>query len=924
MTDLRFSPIPFSTLAPGGSEGRFRREELEHTSFRPTIVIGIGGTGLAVVRRLKKLLRQVFQEKELGIFQYLVIDTAAEEVPEGEERLGAGEFLHLGAFDAADLIRHLDENPYVARWWPGGPERPYRPSFSGTGANRVRAVGRLVGYQYMGSTIIPAIENRIDRAIEINAQHGTGAQSLKIYLVCSLAGGTGSGLVLDLAYVSRMLGLRRQPTAYITGVLVLDDAFLPKARTANTSAEFSGNTFAALREINHFSATRSFRESYDDIHNTEMLPEGFRPFDICYLLGLHNADGQALESFESLADMTAAEMFLEIASPLHGRTENVLDNVRANERSIAGQPAAFSSFALSSLVYPLAGIASWCALNAHPDFSARVLLAPRRAASDVTDDVTAFAQTAGVEEAQADMLIDRLNIDEKGESLLTPAVSHDQVGGVPDAQLLGALQRMEEAALAALGDVRQAVISRTPDIQKEYRATLATHAESMLRDPQRGPKYLAWFLIELAERLVAYRDEHMVAEQSMYRAEVDSQEAAWREARESLARALRIPRGMPWRGYRLTASRTAYAAAFNAYLAASHDLERRTQAILCFSAFVDQTRELARRASDLLNTWLKLCEITRERGATELTEARATETDYSLMRNIVGRDELQSTLQRHLPDMTEPELCDHLAARFWQFFAGRFPGWTLTGGIPDRSGEASPPVQAYYFLFDHYAQAIAGKTLLERLKEIYAGGWEHEIELRYLQTSPFWNYNLSRYGDQIRNNLQHEPRLVGYGESDVQGWSEVVSRIVGENADGVNNKNPHEMLFLKTSHGLPLFALRSVGQVMRNAYRYVRSLWEAGTPSNNPIPVHVSSGWEREMTDIDPRPTVAPNFPSDPAGQRSGASAALPAQPTSPASSAPSPSIATPAAAQARAMPGAAAASSNGNEPELNTPVDMA
>ena len=45
-----------------------------------------------------------------------------------------------------------------------------------------------------------------------------------------------------------------------------------------------------------------------------------------------------------------------------------------------------------------------------------------------------------------------------------------------------------------------------------------------------------------------------------------------------------------------------------------------------------------------------------ERARAELTQARATETEYSLMRNIVGRDELGRTFARHFgtpPDLME-------------------------------------------------------------------------------------------------------------------------------------------------------------------------------------------------------------------------------------------------------------------------------
>lgn len=851
MPAYHLNPIPLSRLIPGMAEETFRRDELALTSYRPTIVIGVGGTGLEVVRRLKKLLRRYYRTEELEIFQFIVFDTAAQEVPEGEEPLDAGEFCYLGAFDAADMIRHLNENHYIARWWPGGTKRPYRPKFSGTGANRVRAVGRLVLFIYLGNTILPRLQAKIDRAIEVNAQHGMGASSIKFYIVCSLAGGTGSGMVLDLAYICRMLGLRTQSAAYLTGILVLDDAFLPKAQTQNTAAEFSANTYAALREINYFSAVRRFSEQYDEITSTKELPEGFPPFDVTYLLSLHNSAGQALDSFESLADMIAAEMMLEIASPLKNRTENVLDNVRANERSIAGQPAAFSSFALSSLVYPLQGIASWCGLKAHETFSREVLLTPRRTVADVDSDVLAFMQKAGVEEERADSLIDRLNLDDKGESMTTPSLSHDQVAGLSESQLLGSLQRLEESAQAELAHIRETLAINVEPVWRRYLIDLKAETDHILTDPQRGPRYAAWFTASLADRLAAQRDEQMIGEQAAYRADVDASEAAWRVAKESLARSLRLPRWLPWRRWRINNARSAYTTAFNNYLVATHELERRTQAILCFNVFIEETRSLARQANDLVNEWTKLSKTANQRAETELVQIYATETEYSLMRNIVGREELRRTYERYLPEMDDPDRLDYLASQFWQFFKQQVPDWTLATGSIMKPNEGAPHIQVYYFLANWYAEQLKGKTLVDHLKEIYGESWKHEVNLCYQQTVPFWHFTLSRFGDKINNNLQHEPRLVGYGEDGASNWPQIVNDVIGDVVEGVNNKNPHEMLFLKTSHGLPLFALRSI-RTLRASYDYVRRLWEKAAQGNNPIPVHVSSTWEDLLPEIDP------------------------------------------------------------------------
>lgn len=848
MATLKFNPIPLSTLTLGTPERPFALEELAQTSYRPTLIIGLGGTGAAVLRRLKQRMRRSFSGDHLKVFQFLAIDTTAQEVPEGETPLDAGEFLYLGALDAADLISHLSENPYIARWWPGGLDRPYRPRFSGVGASRVRPVGRLVLFNYMSSVILPAIAARLKTATEVNAQHGVGATSIKIYIVCSLAGGTGSAMLIDVAYCARMLALRCQPTAFVTGVLVLDDAFTDRAQTTNTASEYSANAFAALRELNYFAQTRRFREHYDDLTDTEELADGYPPLDMSYLVGLSNARGQALDSFESLTDMISAYMMAEIASPLENHTNNVLDNVHANDRAIAGQPAAYSSFAVSSLVYPLEGVASWCALNAYGDFTDQVLLAPRRPASDVEHDVLDFAQRSGIEQEQASALLDRLNLDDKDQALAAPALSYDQVAGLPDDQTLGGVQRLTESALDDLAHAREAIARRVPRTIDGFAAALRAEAEAVLRDPQRGPAYAAWFLGHLAQRLADQRDQQLSPGQAAYHAEADQHAAEWRAAQDRLARALGLPRWVPFlRRWLLNNARASLTSAFNAHVSAAHQTELHAQALACSSAFLQLTRAAALRASDLVSVWTETAQTARAQAAAQGVQRRALETEYSLVHSIVGPGELERTFRGQPLDMSAPAQRDRLAGEFWEFFAARAPGWH-----PEDGRHETPVEQTYCFLAAWYGERLGTKSLLERLKEIYGANWAHEVELHYRQTAPFWNYNLARFGDRIRSNLQHEPRLVGYGEPDIQAWSQVVAHALGERIDAVSNNNPHEMLFVKTSHGLPLFALRSIYQVMLHSYRYLRRLWDHPEAGSNPIPLHISTIWESALPDIDP------------------------------------------------------------------------
>lgn len=833
----------------------FSSDELAQTSYRSTLVIALGGTGYRVARALKTHIQEHFAGDEREVFQFAVFDTTREEVPEGEQPLDPGEFVYLGTFDAAGIIRHLADNPYIASWWPGGTERPYRVDFSGTGAHRVRAVGRLVLFHHI-SHIVATLRRKIDRAISVNAQHGIGAESLKIYIVCSLAGGTGSGMVLDMAYLARMLGRERHLTPYVTGVLVTDDPFLPQVDTTNTLAEFSANAYAALREINHFSATRTFHQRYNKLISTEKLHPGtYRPFDVAYLLGMHNRS-QALESFDSLTRMIAAEMMMEIASPMDDVTSNLLDNLRGPRRSIAGQPTAFSSFALSSLVYPLDGVSGWCALRALAPFSAQVLLQPSVEATQVIPDTASFLQKARVEENQGDQLLEQLNLHDTEQPMAIPTLSQSQVESLSEAQLSGMMQHLEETKLSEAAAVRTRIAANVQSIEKAFNSVLEETVESMLRDPQRGPRYVTWFLSSVENELASQRDTDIMGEQAMYSDEVQKQEKAWQRAKTEMSKALLLPGWMPGRSGRISRARDRRVAAFNAYVSATIEHEMRSQAIQCQNSFVEDVAGLGRRANDLVREWEKMAQTAAERAAGEITQEQATRTRFSLVRSIVTMAELERTFERHLPVMDKQEQRRNLASRFWQYMERQAPGWKLAGKEPVLMGEANPAWQAYYFLAEEYARALGATPLLQRLRDLYGAAWEREIETRYALTEPFWRYVEARFASQINDNLEHEPRLVGYGEEENTGWADHVSHIVGGAIKGVNTRNPHQMVFLRTAHGLPLFAMPDVTERMREAYDVLCEDWEQEEWSGDAIPVHISDAWE--LRDITPTAVQPP------------------------------------------------------------------
>jgi hypothetical protein len=862
MSPEKFVPISLDKLILSMAERQFEANELEFTSYRPTIIILLGGTGLKIGRRIKKLLRHLFRQEHLGVFQIICFDTAPEETPEGEEPLDPGEFVYFGPVDIGAQIKHLEENPTIAEWWPGTAEgHPHSVTFSGTGSHRDRTVGRLVLFNYMSNLVIPRLEMAIDRAIQIQAQNGMGVPSIKVYVISSLSGGTGGSQIVDISYVARMLGLRRQHNVFVTGVLVGDTPFTAMAQSARSVMELRANTMATLLELNHFSRVGEFVEAYDGVTNTQEMNGFYKPMDICYLVGLHNMNGQALENYDAVCEMSAAQVILEIASPMAELTGNRFDNIRATDQEIAGQPTFLSSFAVGSINYPLEGVCSWCAVKAYRAFALQVLLTNRHLAEDVDAGVLSFMQSSSIEVEQAQLLYERLQQDRDGVMINPPSLSYDQVNDLGDEQLQGGLQRLEQEALGTLARNRELIAARATPLFKQVQQSLRQEINRLLTSPQYGPAFTARLLKALVERMQSQLDHLILEQQAVLQADMQAQQQAWNAAEETLAKAIRSSSLNPLRSGKIKSSRLAYIAAFNAYLAAAQNLEVRTQAVQCMTDAIRFTQDQLRKADRLLGDWLDITERIEQESATDYVQKVATEAQYSLVHNIITGEELQQTFAQYLPDLSTTARIEYQASAFWSAFRTFNPSWSLDR-YEDRNSKDSPIVQLYHYLAGQYAEQLQGQTLLQHLLRLYGKDWREVIELRSKQTSPFWAYSDGRYSHDLRANLQFEPRLIAYGEPAIN-WGETVQQIVAANVETVNNNNAHEMVILNTAHGLPLFALRSVEQTLLPAYKYMLDQWKNRRGNNRALPLHVSEAWLRSLSSFLPvnpaRPaTIAP------------------------------------------------------------------
>jgi len=327
-----------------------------------TIVIGIGGTGLDIIRCLRR--RIVENHGSVDYFRYLrflFIDTDNTSVDLNKDNkkrwqvlgkdtfLDPAEYCLIGVREPGAVLRNLSLYKQVEPWFPAdnleGIEQTAR---NNPGASQIRPLGRLGFVMNSG-----AIETKF-RQILNGIPPEPGGGPTHVHLACSLSGGTGSGSFLDLAYkIRRWTG----GNCETYGFLVLPSL------TEDRGERYLANAYASLLELNYYNLSRAGadgREKDIEFHAPlDLTGQQEPPFDNCYLISPRNSAPVAL-SLEGVAEMIAHRLYLNLDQAVAGDAAGLMSNARAERTRVLRDPFTgdlhsqnFSTFGLSSIQYPV-------------------------------------------------------------------------------------------------------------------------------------------------------------------------------------------------------------------------------------------------------------------------------------------------------------------------------------------------------------------------------------------------------------------------------------------------------------------------------------------------------------------------------------------------------------------------------------------
>ncbi len=334
--------------------------------MKQTVLIGLGGTGSRTVNNVAHMLREKNIEINDGIVTCAVLDTN-----QADNELVKATGTNIPVIPTCDE-KTIDE--YLAQYAGQDPRSwcPYSRAFGQEsmidGASEMRAKSRIAFMDTMATSTIFELQNAIEKVF--HNRPGT-PEKIRVMIVSSLAGGTGSGMFIQVALWMRQFFQSRNCQATIRGILLLPDIFVRTIANIRESPRkmlyHYANAYAAVREMN--AINKVIKDKWQPerpIVITDLFDSRNPPakpiFDNAFFIDDVDAKGAAFDSMDAYEKMAAQIVYMQLYAPMHNELVSVEDNLfRAFERS--SEPI-FGSCGTAKAVYPGKDVAEYCALRA--------------------------------------------------------------------------------------------------------------------------------------------------------------------------------------------------------------------------------------------------------------------------------------------------------------------------------------------------------------------------------------------------------------------------------------------------------------------------------------------------------------------------------------------------------------------------------
>lgn len=347
-----------------------KTEKLNVNQPPATLFVGVGGIGSEIVVRVAKRCKN----GETKNVRFVAMDTNANDL-RGVKGAKEG-VVHIQTSSTQSVKDYLDKDDSArTKWFPNN--TTLYPKTVSEGAGQVRAISRLA----LNATIKTGEIQKLYKAInELFLKDGGDLkQALRVVIVSTAAGGTGSGIAMTVGMLIREYLHKhyREKSSIIRGYIVLPGVIETVISSENERESLRRNGYATIKEINAFMmkasgfcGVKKELERFKDLHvevptatgGVEKLDK--LPFDFCFLLDRVDQRQESMQSLEQYKEFAAQSLYEQNIGPMQGKAFSMEDNVIkefANGDNLGRNR--FGGIGASILRYPYEDIADYIAYD---------------------------------------------------------------------------------------------------------------------------------------------------------------------------------------------------------------------------------------------------------------------------------------------------------------------------------------------------------------------------------------------------------------------------------------------------------------------------------------------------------------------------------------------------------------------------------
>ena len=336
------------------------------------LIIGLGGTGGKIIRAFRKAIFQEFRKEnpDGANLAYLYVDSSSElmslddpswKILGTSVQLNKKSQLLIQEANLAARLQNINDYPGI-KPWIGNPDqwKDILGSIIGvTLGGQKRRLGR-----FLFACKVDSFKQQV-QSLAKDLQTG-GATDITFHISCGLAGGTGSGSLIDA--ISQLRDTYPDSKRYriIVYALLPDTYPNPNWDTGN----YHANGYAALQELNGLSVGRFQPTDLTGVKDRLKLMD---PFNGCYLFTNENENGLTVDVDKELPDIIADFLYHKIIAvrnvswPTLGRMENAENGDGTPEKAPGSnnpeRSKRFLTFGIKRLAIPEQEISEYLTYN---------------------------------------------------------------------------------------------------------------------------------------------------------------------------------------------------------------------------------------------------------------------------------------------------------------------------------------------------------------------------------------------------------------------------------------------------------------------------------------------------------------------------------------------------------------------------------